>query len=192
MFPLFDEGLVTASPFGLQMCQNRLAVPTWSYAMERLPPSQIVEIGSGTGGFTTALGVHAYHLGAKIVSYERDVVNASELSRFLGITFRDQVDAWTCVDEITELIQRPGRSYVLCDGGDKPREFATFAAFLKPGDVIAAHDYVANEALPWGLRPWPWSEIRQTDAAPAVERHGLSPWLQEAFDMAGWLVFKKV
>jgi hypothetical protein len=30
---------------------------------------------------------------------------------------------------------------LLCDGGDKPRELAYFRNFLRPGDMIMAHDY---------------------------------------------------
>ncbi len=40
---------------GLPMCQNRFAVPTWSYAMEILPPAQIIELGTYGGGFTVAI-----------------------------------------------------------------------------------------------------------------------------------------
>ena len=30
---------------------------------------------------------------------------------------------------------------LLCDNGDKPREFDTFAPLAKPGDIIVVHDW---------------------------------------------------
>lgn len=175
-------------PLGFPMQQNRHAVPTWSYAMECYPPTRIIEIGSYNGGFTTAIGVHAQQIGARVVSY--DVAKApharlAALAQFLGIEFRT-VDVWTLEKEIGQLIAGPGVTFVLCDGGNKRRELATFAQYLKPGDVIAAHDYVSPGSV-W----WSWSEIRTEDGAAAVASHDLEPWLQEHFDIAGWLVFRR-
>lgn len=62
----------------------------------------------------------------------------------------------------------------------------TFAKYLKPGDVIAAHDYVSPGSV-W----WSWSEIGAEDGAAAASFCDLEPWLQEHFDTAGWLVFRR-
>lgn len=195
MIPLYGTNGESTKPLGMAMCQNRLAVPTWSYAMEVLPPARIIELGTYSGGLTIALGVHAYNLTPKayVVSYERSKApdeRYAALGAFLGIRFRDQVDLWSCEREIAQLIQWPGTSYVLCDGGDKPRELATFAKYLKPGDVIAGHDYSAPN-LPNENHPWPWSELRFDDVAFAVSEYRLEPWMQEHFDHAGWLAYRK-
>lgn len=174
-------------PLGFPMQQNRLAVPTWSYAMECHPPARIIEIGSYNGGFTIAIGVHARQIGARVISY--DVAQApheslAAMAEFLGIEFRT-ADVWTIEPEIAHLIALPGVTFVLCDGGNKKRELATFAKYLKPGDVIAAHDYVSPGSV-W----WAWSEIGAEDGAAAASSCDLEPWLQEHFDTAGWLVFR--
>ncbi len=179
-----------ARPLGMAMNQNRLAVPTWSYAMEIHPPTRIVEIGTYNGGFTIALGVHAHRIGARVVTY--DVTKAPDedfagLAAFLGIEFRTR-SVWDAQAEIFALIASPGVTYVLCDGGDKRRELATFAAACKPGDVIAAHDYhVADSQNAW----WGWSEIDATDGAAVAAAHDLAPWLQDHFDTAAWLTYRK-
>lgn len=195
MIPLYGTNGESTKPLGMAMCQNRLAVPTWSYAMEVLPPARIIELGTYSGGLTIALGVHAYHLEprAQVISYERSKTpdeRYAALGTFLGIRFRDQVDLWACEREIAELIAMPGTTYVLCDGGDKPRELATFARYLKAGDVIAGHDYSASN-LPAENHPWPWHECDALTNAVMIER-GLAPWMQDHFDHAGWLCYRKI
>lgn len=97
LFPLFNTDGSSTCPLGMPMNQNRLAIPVWSYAMEVLPPARIVELGSYNGGMTIALGLHAYHIGARVVSYERSKAPDQryvKLAAFLGIEFRDRVDLY--------------------------------------------------------------------------------------------------
>jgi predicted O-methyltransferase YrrM len=197
MIPLFETDGTSTCPLGLPMCQNRLAVPTWSYAMEKLPPRQIVEIGSYNGGLATALGLHARVIGAQLFTYD---INAQSeaivpIGKLLGVNFR-VADVWEREAEIADIIRRPGSSFVLCDGGNKPRELATFVRYLKPGDVIAAHDYdamhEANATTPQLERYWPFSEITRAVAEKAIAPYpDLAPWMQEHFDCAGWIVYRR-
>lgn len=175
---------------GLPMCQNRLAIPTWSYAMERHPPARIVELGTYAGGFVTALAVHAHQIGTRVVTYDRSSPNERviPLGRFLGVDYRWPRDIWACEAEIGALVREPGSTFLLCDGGDKRRELATFARYLKPGDVIAAHDYhVRDSHNAW----WGWGEINLEDGAAVAAVHDLEPFLQEHFDMAAWLAYRR-
>ena len=211
MIPLFNTDGSSTCPLGLAMCQNRMAVPTWSYAMEVLPPARIVELGTYSGGLTIALAVHAWNLvpRATVTSYDQMVTPREQyapLGAFLGINFRGGVDIWACEAEIAALIAQPGTSYVLCDGGNKPRELMMFSRYLKPGDVIAGHDYCAADPAPEHQRDpartteimgqaswpwWPWGELSATDGAAAATTHDLEPWMQPDFDMAGWLTYRK-
>ncbi len=187
--PYCTDGSSTA-PMGLPMCQNRLAIPTWSYALEIYPPARIIEIGTYAGGFTIALALHARLISARVVTYDRMVAPREDLATlgsFLGVEFR-MGDVWAAEREIAALVASPGVTYVLCDGGDKPRELATFARYLKPGDVIAAHDYhVEGSNNQW----WGWGEIRLEDGAGPATAHDLEPFLQEHFDTAAWLAYRK-
>jgi hypothetical protein len=100
MIPLFNLDGNSTRPLGMAMCQNRLAVPTWSYAMEIHPPARVLEIGSYNGA-------------------ERD------------------------------------------------------------------------PSVPQPERFWPWTEIRKADGDRVAEVSWLEPWLQEHFDQAGWLTYRK-
>ena len=178
------------SPLGMAMCQNRLAVPTWSYAMEKVPPKQIVELGSLNGGFTTVMGVHAWRIGCSIFSYDLCVCpnyDWKSLSDFLGIVFI-QGDLFSMVERIKSQIQMPGTTYLWCDNGNKIKEFNLFAPMLKPGDVIAAHDYCCDKEGQW----WPWQEIKKSDVENAVISNNLVPFFQDHFDTCGWLAYRKI
>lgn len=197
MIPLFNTNGVSTSPLGFPMSQNRLAVPTWSYAIEVLPPRQIIELGSAGGGFTMAIAVHACEIGARVISYDTNKPNEAyryRAHRDNGPQFR-VADIWASEIEIASLISLRDTTYLLCDGGDKPRELATFAKYLKPGDVIASHDYDAvhelDPTVPQLERYWPWSEIRKAQGDAVAAANDLEPWMQEHFDLAGWLVYRK-
>lgn len=190
MIPPFNYGGVSQAPFGFPMSQNRFAAPTWSYAMEVHPPATIVELGCMNGGFTTLLGLHAWRIGAQVFSFDRQKAPCEDwqnLTNFLGVKFFE-CDIFEKIDFITDLIRRPGVAYVLCDNGDKPREFNLLAPKLKIGDVIGAHDY---SAPPMGSEYWPWGEIYPHQVEQSVKDNNLQPFLQNHFDYAGWLVYKK-
>lgn len=192
LFPLWDLAACSAAPLGMPMCQNRLAIPTWSYAMERNPPARIIEIGTYSGGLITALAVHAHMIGAKVITYDLCLPDerVTPLAHFLGVSFRHG-SCWDLAGEIAALISRPGVTYVLCDGGDKPRELATFAPYLKLGDVIAAHDYEPPDGPHGADVYWPCGEITAAQGAAVATANALEPWLQKHFDLAAWLVYQK-
>lgn len=178
------------SPLGFITNQNRMAVPTWSYAMEKYPPARIVEIGAYNGGFTCALAVHAYNIGALVHSFDRQVIPNAKyeaLGNFLSIRWY----IMDCFSEegivmISELCRRPGVTYLLCDGGDKAKEMNLFAPFLKPGDVIGGHDYYVERQDWWG-----WEELRKPQVEEVLARHRFEPFLQEYFDVCAWLVYRR-
>lgn len=174
------------------MCQNRLAIPTWSYAMEVYPPARIVELGTYSGGLTVALAIHARQIGARVVSIDRNRPDEglAEIARVLAIEFWCG-DIWALEGEIAALLAGPGVSYLLCDGGDKRRELKTFAGHLKPGDVIAAHDYAADDGTGNENAWWGWGEIRRQDGDSVAEERDLEPWLQDHFDTAAWLAYRR-
>lgn len=196
MIPFYNLDGVSALSMGMPMSQNRWAVPTWSYAMEIYPPARIIELGTAGGGFITALAVHAYNIGARVISYDLAPPDEryTKLGTFLGIEYRTG-DMWKLRNEIITNIKLPGVTYVLCDGGNKPLELATFAPLLKPGDVIAGHDYDAKHeidpGIPMGTRPWQWSELRKWQGDEVADVNGLVPWMQTFFDDAGWLCYRR-
>lgn len=183
-FPLFNFVGPTYT-MGFDMNQNRMAVPVWSFAFEKYCPQRVIEIGSYNGGFALALAFAGWTAGITVYSY--DVMEAPkqewrDLARFLQVHFL-LGNCFGLEEEIRQLVQQPGVTFLLCDGGNKAREFNTFAKYLRPGDVIAAHDY----HTPY----WYCSEFKLDAVAGAVEREGLKRWMPDIFDLAGWCAFVK-
>lgn len=172
---------------GLQLQQNAFAPATWAGAISRVRPARIIEIGTGSGGMTCALGMAALQCHAQVFTFDVGTAHVyPALFAALHIVHLP-VDCFNHSRTIEQLIRPAGTVILLCDGGNKIREFTTFARFLKPGDVIAAHDYVCHG----GEAFWGWSEISVSDVSEAVASHDLKPFMQDDFDKAAWLVYRR-
>jgi len=92
-------------------------------------------------------------------------------------------------EEIISLIQQPGKTLLVCDGGDKPREIGAFSPHLKKGDIIIGHDYFKNASID----PWLWwdCELQESDIDELVEDgilstdHELRPLFDKAVSFLG-------
>lgn len=170
------------------MSQNRYAISVWSYFLEVFPVNTIIEIGSHDGGMTSCLGIAMHNYGGRVFAF--DVGYPPErITNFwahLPISFY-HLDVFSDegMDKIRNLMATRGPLLLLCDGGNKPKEFKTFAASLKPEDTIAAHDFAHDPA-------WPWGEITLEDAEPVMERCGLVRLDWPEMHKAGWLAARKL
>ena len=131
----------------------------------------------------------------KLVSYDIDgTINTVE-KHFPnhGIDFRveDSFSEDTFKD-IVEMIQGEGKCLVLCDGGNKPKEFNTFAKYLKSGDHIMCHDYCKTlEFWNFATTVWQWPYATDTnydDIKDTIESENLEPYKHDAFAFVFWLV----
>lgn len=173
---------------GFEMNQNRMAVPVWSYAMDLYRPERIIEIGSYNGGFTIALAFAGWTQDVAVYSF--DVMEAPseqwrDIARFLNVKFyRGDVFQAEAQELIRGFVQLDGPSFVLCDGGDKPREFEEFSSYLKRGDIIAAHDFYTPPH-------WEASEITLEHCERIAVKRGLTRWNADLFSLAGWIAYAK-
>lgn len=156
----------------------------------------VIEIGAHTGLFAMHL---AERLNAEVTSIElssqflvcRDQLETTPRLRIVvGDCFSPEI-----VSLITSLLSREDRSAILCDGGNKIREFRTFAPFLKTGDVIMAHDYggTREEFRAIGAKVG-WHhhcEITLGDIQDSVAENNLVPWHDETFKQVFWGAFIK-
>ncbi len=124
---------------GFAMNQNRMAIPAWSYAMEVLRPKTVIELGTNEGGMSVPLAICCQNFGARFITFDLGDFAAKWKWWFnaLDVDFRKH-DIFASIDEISNLIQFAGTTFVLCDNGEKIKEFKAFAPFLKKGDVIGA------------------------------------------------------
>lgn len=157
----------------------------------------IVEIGSYNGGLSSYIFDNKKE-GASFVSYDIDTtINSiiNEKKRF-DIDFRigDCFEEKT-YNEIKELIQQPGRTLLICDGGDKTKEFNEFSQYLKKDDIIVLHDYADNESEFFAIRDywqWPYSYETCYDVIKdSVEKYNLSKFEYSKFNFCLWGSFIK-
>lgn len=148
-------------------------------------PDTIIEIGTMYGGFTQLLRDHDISNNCNVHTFDiRDYAGPlrGNIIRHFGDVFGDQRQA------VTDLIQRSGRCFVFCDGGNKEHEVNTFCEFLKPGDLILCHDYardlsVVNTAAN-GF--WPGYESLYVNIKDALARNDCVPFLDDEMQRAVW------
>jgi hypothetical protein len=153
----------------------------------------IIEIGTYNGGLTSWLYDNK-NSNAMVVSYDIDgTINHTNRT---DIDFRIE----DCFEEksfndIVSYIQRPGKTLVVCDGGDKPKEFNTFSEYLKSGDVIIAHDYAKNpEYWKFVTEYWQWpyeSDTSYDSIKDAVIKNELKPYRDDEFNFYLWTSYIK-
>jgi hypothetical protein len=150
----------------------------------------IVEIGTLYGAFTRVLRDHDISNAATIHTFDIvvDGTIIDGVHHHMGDVFKQH--RRTSID----LIQSPGRCIVLCDGGDKVREFSTFSAFLKPGDLILAHDYVISPKIigtSAAAPRWTGYEVTYDDIKDAIVNNGLEPFVADEMQRAMWACYVK-
>ena len=171
--------------FGLCMSQNQNALAAFNMIFEEYGPfKQIIEIGTGNGGLSVLFHIYALTTGARFTTFDNKPRNNQLLQEL-------DVDCWhgSCWDfqkDIALMIRQPGRTFVFCDGGNKPKELTVFSEHLKSGDLIAVHDYAPSRDFYKHVmlhNIWDWCEVTWEMIEPAVNKYGLEVIEQQI----GWL-----
>jgi hypothetical protein len=83
-----------------------------------------------------------------------------------------------------------GTTIVMCDGGSKKNEMKILGKYLKPGDIIMAHDYAPTieyfENFIYG-KIWKWCEILDSDIENVVTEYNLEPYMKDEFQEVVWV-----
>lgn len=154
--------------------------------------SDIIEIGTLHGGFTSILAelfqttIHTFDIEDKRLP-KNVFEKYSNVKYYLEDAFGSDI--------IKHLITNAKQNcLVFCDGGDKIKEFNTFAEFLKPNDFIFCHDYIKTYKIfkeEYKDKIWNWQESHYEAIKPAVEQFKLENILAEHFEPAVWASYKK-
>ena len=152
----------------------------------------IIEIGFNRGALSLWLDRNK-DVNTKLVCYD---ITFQDKCVDNGIDFR-QGDCFNSdvIEEIKSLINRPGKTLLLCDGGNKEREFEVYSPFLKEGDIIMLHDYAhtgteyeyIKEMIGWET-PY---ESSYDNIKNSVALNNLIPYQYELFKSVLWGSFIK-
>jgi len=161
-------------------------------------PVRILEIGTASGGLTLLIRDVLDECGLEdcdVRSY--DVIDTSHnyllndridfrMESLFNLPYSDLVDH----EELPNYIQGEGVTIVMCDGGSKKNEFNIFGRYLKPGDIIMAHDYSPSmeyfEEHVNG-KIWDWCEITDADIEKSVKDNNLDPYMPDEFQEVVWV-----
>ena len=160
----------------------------------------IIEIGTYFGGFTLLLNdifcrdstvkeIHSFDISDY---YRRFGANIHDVFRsrpsitfYSGDVFGNQ--------QINTVINS-GRCILICDGGNKPKEFNYYSQFLKSGDIIMAHDYARDDEdfkdRVLG-KIWNCKEIQYADIQSAVLSNQLKPFVERDMANSAMCCFQK-
>mgnify|MGYP003646616649 CR=1 FL=1 len=151
------------------------------------PFQRIIEIGTDYGGLTNLLADHSISEGIDIYTYDINpnrFVSHNDKIKFFN------TDVFLIEDEIAELIGSKGKTLLLCDGGNKRKEFEVFHKYLKSGDVIMAHDYAPDDKTfkeKYLNKIWSWHEFKDEYA----DFKNLKPYMQDVFANFAWCIRSK-
>ena len=168
-------------------------------------PKRILEIGTGSGGFTLFIRDCLNELGldsTELVSYDISPSAVLEELNSKPNTLLSNVNLFSSdnnyildrEDLVVPYIQDYGTTIVMCDGGNKVKEFNQFSKFLKPGDIIMCHDYcdtLENFEEKIFEKIWLWREISDIDIQESINDYKLVPYDKEKFDSIVWGCFIK-
>lgn len=137
----------------------------------------IIEIGTYNGGLSSYIfdnkkrraSFFSYDIDSKINQTKRE-----DIEFIIGDCFEPENS-----DNISGTISSFGKTLLICDGGDKTREFNYFSQFLKKDDVIILHDYKQDQES-WdeytSYWQWPYGfETSYEDIQEKVNLFGLAP-----------------
>ena len=201
---LMFEKSSSHSPFlGLRIQQHRETVPTFDRFIRKLESEhktfdRIIELGTGNAGFISFVALRTMNAQTRVFTFDNvDVDQETKQSlKNLNISFvqGDVIHDTRTVQRVKDLISADGRVLLLCDDGSKAQEFTMYAPYLKRGDFIMAHDYIATKdefEQSYRGRIWDYCELTWDDVEATARRSGLSQYMQQEFSQVVWLCMEK-
>jgi hypothetical protein len=176
--------------------QNYKAFETFFYFLKEVRPKKILEIGTSIGGFISFLNhsckileldCHIISLDINSYPYYDELISDGIDLRIENV-FSPNYDSVS--EYIIDFIKSEGTTIVLCDGGDKKKEFNILSDYLKVGDFILGHDYCVNQEYfeeNINKKIWNWLELTESDIQESCKRNNLVDYRQDIFQNVVWV-----
>ena len=160
----------------------------------------VIEIGTSYGGFSLFLHEQSLQHNFNFITYDwsgfkggswndrRGPLNKM-FNNEIPFDFRDK-NVFEHKDEIIEILKN-NKCLLLCDGGDKPKEFNIFGEHLTKNSYIMAHDYASNrDNFNTNIKNkiCNWFEIQDSDIQPTMDEYNIakSKYFKE-FSSVAWI-----
>lgn len=171
----------------------------------QIKPSQVLEIGTLYGGLTLLIRDSLNEVELKNSNFrsydildipryylDEDISKGAKIDLRIKNIFNHIYDNLEPenIEEVQSFIQQSGPTIILCDGGSKKNEFRLLTPFLKPGDIIMAHDYSPNSEYfeeHINNKIWNWHEIQDSDIQESIDKYNLEPFMQDEFQKVVWV-----
>ena len=146
----------------------------------------VIEIGTSYGGLALFLHDQSLKHKFKFITYDwsgfKDGAWSNRIYQLkstmpsgnLSFDYRDK-NIFENTDEIINILKN-NKCLLLCDGGDKPKEFNIFGKHLTSGSYIMAHDYASDETdFETNVRNkiWNWFEIQDSDIQETMNENNI-------------------
>lgn len=181
-----------------QLQQNKHFSSNIGSLLERIQPKRIIEIGTARGGATLLISdaVKTLGLDTKIKTFDVTVkgphlpMEMDNVEFIVDNIFNEDWSELIKPEEIENFLSADGINLILCDGGNKKKEFELLAKYLKPGDIIMAHDYAPNREVfdkEYLDKIWNWMEITDDHIKETCKKYNLKDYLPEIIKPYAWV-----
>lgn len=206
---LSQEYIAHLSYYGLGTEQNPNIIYPFDKLIADIKPKRVIEIGTFAGGLTmimrtildnnsledTTITTYDIHEPTYLIPIIESIPSIKSYTKNLFSSDYSDFYNDETKKEITEQIQQEGITLLLCDGGCKKCEFKLLSDYLKPNDVIMAHDYSPNQAYfenTMKNKIWNWLEIEDSDILDSCVRNSLESYMRQDFLDVAWVCKRKI
>lgn len=188
-----------SGPGNITLQQNEFFLNNLEKIILSINPHRIIEIGTARGGATLAISdiliknnLHDTKIKTFDISTRHHLrnINLSNIEFYVGNIFDWPKSQLSKPEEITKFLSKTGRNLIMCDGGNKIKEFNILSQYLKVGDVIMAHDYAPNKEVfesDYFGKIWNHMEICDKDIQDSVETYNLKTYNNELIKETAWV-----
>ena len=167
---------------GVKMQQADGAIDAFKNFFDEQKFDSIIELGTMYGPLALFFGEYT---DSKVFTFDRKNWMTDDIKQKLrNLNVSIYVQNVFKSDTVKELIIDGGRVLLLCDNGDKIKEVEMYRPYLKPNDVIMAHDYFPNTSKYHSQQTWKSCEIMDKH----IDDGTLDPYYAEEFEKVFWSV----